>query len=112
MKRTILIKPLLITATMSLFLGCVYRTVYVQQPPPPQGQVVVSDPQPPPPQIEVIPAAPDPTFIWVGGGWEWRGGWVWVGGHWGHRPYPGAVWVHGHWGYRGHNRVWIGARWH
>ena len=103
---------------MPLFTGCVVyrdRPVYVQQPapgaPPPQAEVVVQDPTPPPPQVEVVPVTPDPNFIWIGGGWEWRGTWVWIGGRWAPRPYPGAVWVRGHWGHRGHNRVWISSGW-
>ena len=122
MKNSILIKTILITAVVPMFAGCVERQVvyrdrpvYVQQPPPdappPQAEVVVDAPAPPPPQVEVVPVAPDPTFIWIGGCWEWRGSWVWVGGRWAHRPHPGAVWVQGHWGYRHHNRVWISAGW-
>jgi hypothetical protein len=90
------------------------RPVYVQPAPgapPPNAQVVVEDPAPPPPQVEVIPVAPDPTLIWVGGNWEWRGRWVWYGGHWAARPHPGAVWVRGGWVHRGSGRVWVGAHW-
>jgi hypothetical protein len=122
MKNSILIKTILITATVSLIAGCVERQVvyrdrpvYVQQPPPyaplPQGQVVFVDPPLPPPRIEVIPVAPDPTYIWVGGSWEWRGQWVWAGGHWRHRPHPNAVWVQGHWNHQGQTRVWVKASW-
>jgi hypothetical protein len=102
MKNSILTKTLIITATVSLFTGCVERPVYVQQPPPgapPQAEVVTGDPAPPPPQVEVIPIAPDPAFIWIGGG------------RWAPRPHPGAVWMRGHWGHRGHGRVWIHSGW-
>src|SRR3984957_15374823 len=107
MKNSILIKTILITATVPLFTGCVERQVvyrdrpvYVQKPPPysapPPEQVVVADPAPPPPQVEVIPIAPDPTFIWVGGSWGWYGGrWGWHGGFLGHPPPPRALWVRG-----------------
>jgi hypothetical protein len=118
MKNSTLIKTVLITAALTLFAGCVERQVvyrdrpvYVQQPPP-GGEVVVEQPQnPPPPQVEVIPVAPDPTFIWIGGSWEWRGRWVWLGGHWGSRPHPGAVWARGRWEHRAHGSVWISAGW-
>ena len=118
MKTSSLVKTVLIAASLPLFAGCVERQVvyrdrpvYVQQPPP--GTAVVEEaPAPPPPQVEVIPVSPDPAFIWIGGCWEWRGGWVWVGGRWAPRPHPGAVWVHGHWGWHGHRRVWIAAGWH
>jgi len=99
MKRSISLKAILAAITMSLITGCVER------------ETVVEAPTPPPPQIEVIPVAPNPTYVWIGGNWEWRGGWVWVGGRWGHRPYPGATWVHGHWARHGHARVWISAGW-
>ena len=117
MKNTILIRTVLITAAVSLFAGCVERQVvyrdrpvYVQQSSP-QAEVVVQDPAPPPPQVEVVTVAPDPSFVWIGGSWEWRGSWVWAGGRWAPRPHPGAVWVHGHWGHHGHERVWVGAGW-
>jgi hypothetical protein len=87
------------------------RPVYVQQTP--GGAVVVEQPSTPPvapPAPEVIPPAPDPTFIWIGGVWEWRGRWVWVGGHWDH-PHPGRVWVRGHWDHRPNGYVWVRAGW-
>lgn len=114
MKNSIWFKIILITATVPLFAGCVEREVVYRDRPayqqPPPGEVV-GDPAPPPPQVEVIPVAPDPTFIWIGGNWEWRGSWFWVGGRWAPRPHPGALWVRGHWGYRGHYRVWVGGGW-
>ena len=112
MKKSILTRTVLIAASLPLLAGCVEReVVYRDRPAPPPGQVVVAEaPAPPPPQVEVVPVAPDPTFIWIGGSWEWHGSWVWVGGHWDH-PRPGHVWVRGHWGGRGHNRVWIGGGW-
>ena len=112
MNKSVFIKAILITAVVPLFAGCIERqVVYVPQPAP-AGTVVVAQPsEPPPPQVEVVPAAPDPTYIWIGGNWEWRGSWVWVNGYWGHRPYVGAVWVHGRWGWHGHRRVWVRAGW-
>src|ERR1700733_3481497 len=107
MKNSILMKTVIITAALPIFAGCVERQVVSRAPPnyskqPPQAEVVVADPAPPPLQVEVVPVAPDPTFIWIGGSWEWRGRWVWAGGHWGARPHPGAVWVRGGWVHRGH----------
>jgi hypothetical protein len=117
MKNSILIKTILIAVGLPFLAGCVERQVvyrdrpvYVQQPPP-GGEVVVEQPsEPPPPQVEVIPVAPDPTYIWIGGTWEWRGHWVWVRGHWDH-PHPGHAWVVGHWEPRVHGSVWISAGW-
>jgi hypothetical protein len=117
MRDSILIKTVLITAALPLLAGCVERqVVYRDRPvytqPPPNAEVVVDQPsEPPPPQVEVIPVAPDPTFIWIGGNWEWRDRWVWVGGRWGQRPHPGAVWVRGGWVRRGHGRVWVVSHW-
>ena len=112
MKKSILIKTAMIGLAIPQFAGCVTRVVYqpAPQPVPPPNAVVV-DPTPPPPQVEVIPVAPDPTFVWIGGEYVWRGRWVWAGGHWGPRPYAGAVWVHGGWGWHGHRRVWVGSHW-
>ena len=121
MKNSTIVKIILIAASLPLFAGCVERRVvyrdrpvYVQPglpPGAPPAEVVIEDPVPPPPQVEVIPVQPDPAFIWIGGGWEWRGRWVWGPGHWGARPHPGALWVHGGWAHRGHGRVWVGAHW-
>lgn len=107
MKRHIVNKLALIALSLPMLAGCV---VY-QQPPPP-GPVVV-DQAPPPPVAEVVPVAPGPldVWIWIPGGWEWRGRWVWVGGRWGARPHPGAVWVASGWGWHGHRRVWVHGYW-
>jgi len=114
MKNSILIKTVIVAASLPLLAGCVVerqprRVVYVQQAPP-GGEVIVEQPsEPPPPQYEIVPAL-RPGFIWIGGNWEWRGRWVWVGGHW-DRPHPGHVWAVGHWVARGHGSVWISAGW-
>lgn len=97
---------LALLATVPLFAGCVERQVVYRDRP-----VYVEQPAPPPPQVEVVTVAPDPTYIWIGGSWEWNGRWVWYGGRWTHRPHPNAVWARGHWDNHGHNRVWISARW-
>lgn len=112
MKLRLIAKSLLI-ASLPLMAGCVEREV-VYRPGPPPGAVVMDEapPGPPPPaQVEVIPVAPDPTFMWIGGFWEWHGRWVWVRGHWGPRPHPGAVWVEGRWIRHGHRYVWVGGHW-
>jgi hypothetical protein len=122
MKKSTLIKSLLIAAGLPLLAGCIVerpaRTVTVVQPAPtpgaPPGEVVVTQPEaPPPPQVEVVTVAPGPLdlWLWVPGCWEWRGNWVWVGGRWAPRPHPHAVWVAGHWGHRGGGYVWVGGRW-
>ena len=123
MKKSILIKSLLIAASLPLLAGCIVerpaRTVTVVQPAPPPGgpppaDVVVTQPEaPPPPQVEVVPVAPGPLtlWLWVPGCWEWRGHWVWTAGRWAPRPHPHAVWVAGHWGHRGGGYVWVGGRW-
>jgi hypothetical protein len=104
MKNSILIKTVLIAASLPLLGGCIVERQ-------PRSVVVVQQPsEPPPPQVEVVPVAPDPTFIWVGGVWEWRGRWVWVRGHWDH-PHPGRVWVRGHWDHRPNGYVWVRAGW-
>jgi hypothetical protein len=115
MKNSILIKTVLIAASLPLLAGCVVerqpRRVVVVQHPAVTGEVIVEQPsEPPPVRVEVIPARPDPTFIWIRGNWEWRGHWVWVGGHW-DRPHPGVNWVRGHWEPRVHGSVWISAGW-
>jgi hypothetical protein len=101
-------------ASLSIFTGCVERTVYVRGPRPAvvqePGEVVVTE-APPPLQQEVVVAAPGPNYFWVPGYWAWHGHWVWVGGNWTLRPHPHAVWVNGRWGRRGHAYVWIGGRW-
>jgi hypothetical protein len=115
MKHSILIKTALVAASLPLFAGCVVepqprRVDYVQQSPP-GGEVVVEQPaEPPPVQVEVRPAPPDPTYVWIGGVWEWRGSWVWIGGHW-DRPHPGRIWARGHWEHGQRGYVWIGAGW-
>jgi hypothetical protein len=113
MKKSVLIKSLLIATCLPLLAGCV---VYERQPPPaavaPAGAVVV-DTAPPPPQVEVIPACPGPVtlWFWVPGRWVWHDRWVWVGGNWQPRPHPNAVWVAGHWGRRHGGYVWIEGHW-
>jgi hypothetical protein len=109
MKNNLLIKGLLLAASLPLLAGCV-----VYERPAPRPAVVVDDaPAPPPPQVEYVTVAPGPpdVWFWVPGGWEWRGRWVWVGGRWAPRPHPGAIWIGAHWGYRGNHRVWVRGDW-
>jgi hypothetical protein len=114
MKKSVLVKGLLIAVSLPLLAGCV---VYERQPRAvevaPAGSEVVVDAAPPPPQVEVIPACPGPVdvWLWTPGYWAWREHWVWVGGRWAARPHPNAVWVGGHWGRHRHGYVWIGGRW-
>jgi hypothetical protein len=122
MKKSILVKSLLIAASLPLLAGCIVerpvRTVTVVQPAPPPGappgDVVVTQPEnPPPPQVEVVTVAPGPLdlWFWVPGCWEWRGHWVWAAGRWAPRPHPHAIWVGGHWGHGGRGYVWVGGHW-
>src|SRR6185437_11675034 len=102
MKLTSSLKAaLLIGSVGALASGCVTREEvrYSAPPPPPvvvgtapePGAVVVAQPPPPDPGVvETVPAAPDPTYIWIGGAWVWRGSWVWAPGHWSPRPHPHA----------------------
>ena len=76
----------------------------------PANAVVVPQ-APPPPPVETVVAAPGPDYVWIGGEWEWNGGWVWVGGHWGYPPHPHAVWIggrawHDHYGWHHERGYW------
>jgi hypothetical protein len=101
MKKNIITKSLLLAVSLPLFAGCV-----VYAPPPDVNN-------PPPPQVDVVPVAPGPmdVWFWVPGAWDWHGRWVWGPGHWAARPRPGAVWVGGGWGWHGHRRVWNHGYW-
>jgi hypothetical protein len=114
MKNSILVKTVLIAASLPLLAGCIVerqprRVVVVQQPAATEEVIVEQPSEPPTPQYEIVPA-PRPGFLWIRGGWEWRGRWVWLGGHWEH-PHPGHAWAGGHWESRGHGSVWISAGW-
>jgi len=111
-----LILPLL--AGSLLAGGCVTRERVVYRHP--AGHVVVTETigaetivteAPPPPVAEVITVAPDPHFVWIGGGWIWRGQWVWERGHWDRPPRVGAVWVPHHYVYRGGHHIFIRGGW-
>src|ERR1700733_2936544 len=113
MKKSILLKGLLIATSLPLLAGCVEREVVYGQPAPPPNAVVVEDaPGPPPAQVEIVPLQPDITFVWVPGAWEWRGHWVWIGGRWSPPPHRGAVWIRGGWVVRGGGHVWVRGHWH
>ena len=110
MKKTILLKSVLVAVGLPLLAGCV---VY-REGPPPDETAVAEAPAPPPPQAEIIPAPPGSLTIWfwVPGEWEWRDGhWFWAGGRWALRPHPGAVWIPGGWEKRGHRHVWMRGHW-
>jgi hypothetical protein len=110
MKKSTLLKFVLIAASLPLFAGCVQREIVYRDRP---GAVVEEAPAPPPPQTEVVTIAPGPVdlWFWVPGSWEWRGHWVWYGGHWASRPHRGAVWFGPHWEQRGHHHVWVRGGW-
>ena len=117
MNRTLMVRTsLLVSVAALLATGCVVHERAVYQPAPAvvyqaaPGEVVVTS-DPPAPYVEVVPVAPRPGFVWVRGGWVWRGHWVWSRGHWAHPPRPGASWVDGRYEYRGGVRVYIGGGW-
>jgi len=116
MKSLPLLKSGLLIATGSLLLsGCVVRerTVYRQAPPPPAvatDEVVVNE-APPTPIVETVMVAPGPGFVWIGGGWIWRGHWVWEHGRWAHPPRAGVVWVPHRYEYRNGVHVFIRGGW-
>jgi hypothetical protein len=115
MKKLPLLKSILLIAAGSLLVtGCVTheRVVYRQAPPPAaaSGEVVVTE-APPPPVVETVTVSPGPSFIWIGGGWVWRGHWVWEHGRWSHPPHPGAIWVAHRYEYRNGVHVFIRGGW-
>jgi hypothetical protein len=75
------------------------------------GAEIIAAEAPPPPVAEIITVSPDPHFVWVGGGWIWRGHWVWERGHWEQPPRPAAVWVPHHYVYRGGNHIYVRGGW-
>jgi len=115
MKTMSFLKSTLLVATgLLLVSGCVVRerVVYRQAPPPATtGEEVVVTDAPPPPIVETVTLSPGPAFIWVGGGWVWRGHWAWERGRWVRPPHPGAVWVPHHYEYRGGVHVFIRGGW-
>ena len=116
MRKSLLIKTLLIAAGLPLLAGCIVerqpRRVVVVEQPAPAGEVIVETPAAlPPPRIEVQPVSPGPEYIWIGGGWEWRAGWIWAPGHWVIRPRPRAAWAVGHWERHPRGYVWVEGRW-
>ena len=114
MRTSILIKSLLIAASLPLLAGCVVferHSVAVASPP---AEVVVTQPEnPPPQQAEVMPAPPGPLdlWVWIPGCWEWRDHWVWERGRWAPRPHPHAIWVTGYWDHQEQGYVWVDGHW-
>jgi hypothetical protein len=118
MKKLPLLKSILLIATGSLLVsGCVTRerVVYQQAPPPSQplmpGQEVVVTEAPPPAIVETETISPGPNFVWIGGGYVWRGHWVWQHGRWARPPHRGAVWVAHRYEYRNGVHVYIRGGW-
>ena len=113
MKRSIILKSVIVAAGLPLLAGCVEREVY-REGPPPDETVAVDAPEPPSARVEVIPAPPGPLNIWfwVPGDWDRRGDhWFWSHGSWEPRPHPGAAWVRGGWVKTDHGRVWVRGHW-
>ncbi|MFZ0827806.1 MAG: hypothetical protein WAO02_10325 [Verrucomicrobiia bacterium] len=115
MKLPSLLSATLLIAVGSLLLsGCVTRERVVYRPAPPPatvGEEVVVAGAPPPPIVETVAIAPGPAYVWVGGGWVWRGNWVWQSGRWMRPPHPGAVWVPHQYVYRNGVHVYIRGGW-
>ena len=114
MKKSFLVRPLLIAACLPMLAGCVVRERHARHVivAPVPGEVIVVEPSSPPPlQVEVIPVCPSPAHLWIPGCWEWRGHWVWTGGRWAVRPHVSAVWLAPHWEHRSHGHVWVVGRW-
>jgi hypothetical protein len=92
-----------------------HYAVVTAPPPPPPGQPVeiYATEAPPPDIVEVVPGAPGPDFFWIGGHWQWEGGWVWVRGHYDRHPHyhPGAYWEAGRWERRDGRYVWRDGHW-
>ncbi len=77
-----------------------------------RDEIYVQEASPPPREEVVVGVAPSPSYIWVGGYWDWhRSNWYWVSGRWVARPRPQAVWVPGRWDRHPNGHVWISGRW-
>jgi hypothetical protein len=122
MRKSILIKSLLIAASLPLLAGCIGerpdRTMTAVEPAPPSGappaDLVVNRPEEPPSaKAEAMPAPPGSLdlWVWIPGGWEWREHWVWVAGRWAPRPHPHAIWVAGHWSRQEQGYAWVDGHW-
>jgi hypothetical protein len=118
MKKSLLIRPILVIAGASLLAtGCVVREEVGYRGP--RARVEVAAPvaevevggAPPAPVVESVTVAPDPAFIWIGGAYMWRGGWVWEPGHWARPPHPGAIWVPHRYVFRNGRHVWVRGYW-
>jgi len=64
---------------------------------------------PPPPSVERV--RPRRGFVWVEGGYDWRGRrYVRLRGHW-ERMRPGRQWHGGHWEWQGDHYAWVLGAW-
>jgi hypothetical protein len=120
MNKTLLLKPVLAIAGMSLLAtGCAVREQGYAPPPPgavvepaPAGAEVEVAGEPPAPIVESVTVAPAPGFVWIGGAWFWEGGgWAWHAGHWDRPPRAGAVWIRPHYAFRNGHHVWARGYW-
>jgi hypothetical protein len=107
-----------------VFVAGYWRDAVVVAQPPPQPQVVVTQPMPAPPQQvivvsappaprrEVVYARPSSHHVWVPGYWSHRGGrHVWIAGHYELPPRGYSRWNEPRWERRGGNYIFIEGRW-
>jgi Carboxypeptidase regulatory-like domain/WXXGXW repeat (2 copies) len=74
-----------------------------------QGGGWRGDPPPAPPPLERV--RPRRGWVWVEGGYEWRGRrYVRLRGHW-ERERPGRQWHGGHWEWQGDHYAWSRGDW-
>ena len=119
MRNLSLVKSSLVLLTGSVLVGgCVYRERVVYREPGRRvvvtetvGTEVVVQAAAPAPIVETITIAPGVGYVWVPGGWVWRGNWVWERGHWNRPPRVGAVWVPHRYVYRGGVHVYVRGGW-
>ena len=97
---------------MGLATGCVHerdhhRDAVVTG----QAEVEVSE-APPAPIAESVTVSPGAGYVWIPGGWDWRGNaWVWEKGRWEVPPSPGAYWAPHRYEYRNGKHVFMRGGW-
>ena len=68
-------------------------TVYMVQPQPQPGYVIVRE-APPTVIVERRPSPPSGEYVWIDGYWHWNGRqYVWLGGQWVRPPHEHYIWI-------------------